>query len=378
MPVAWIILYNGTEATIDYFLATLCAQNPKVIPKYLMTDFNKAQINAIKHHYPESQLLLCWWHVAHVWQQHFVTAHYKDLWAELKKWYQLATKADFDTCWERIQALAPASIIKYITQYWLPHVHLWSAVYREGCSIFEQCDMNMLVEAEVQYYFPINVHWKLTKFHSWHHVLKGKMLEGKRNCWIDNLIHILIHKAIPHFSAKHWWQEFGFEGPDLEVQQWNEAEANTCTFTHDNVEELVKGQLYSVKSQSDPAHNYHVNNDNYTCNCNSYPSILYCKHLCAMQFLFPESMDSQPFISLNTQPKKESSPVSDDDTSPVPTSTAYDVAAITPTRICNKLQTLAIHTQLAPAPSSNSVHYSELESLLDIVLVETQGIGILL
>ena len=170
------------QATIDYFLATLCAQNPKVIPKYLMTDFNKAQINAIKHHYPESQLLLCWWHVAHVWQQHFVTAHYKDLWAELKKWYQLTTKADFDTCWERIQALAPASIIKYITQYWLPHVHLWSAVYREGCSVFEQCDMNMLVEAEVQYYFPINVHWKLTKFHSWHHVLKGKMLEGKRNC----------------------------------------------------------------------------------------------------------------------------------------------------------------------------------------------------
>ena len=140
MPVVWMISSNGTEATMDYFLATLGAQNPKVVPKYLMTYFDKAQINAIEHCYTESQLLLCWWHLAHAWQQHFVTAHYKDLWVELKKWYWIATKADFDVCWERIQALAPVSIIKYITQHWLPHLHLWSTMYREGCSIFEQCD----------------------------------------------------------------------------------------------------------------------------------------------------------------------------------------------------------------------------------------------
>ena len=79
MPVAWMISSNGKEATIDYFLDTLCAQNPKVVPKYPMTDFDKAQNNAIECCYPKSQLLLCWWHVAHAWQQHFVTAHYKDL-----------------------------------------------------------------------------------------------------------------------------------------------------------------------------------------------------------------------------------------------------------------------------------------------------------
>ena len=71
--------------------------------------------------------------------------------------------------------------------------------------------------------------------------------------------------------------------------------------------------------------------DNYTCNCDSYPSISYCKHLCAMQFLFLESVDAQPFISLDTQPKKESSPIGDNDTSPMPTSTTYDAATITQT-----------------------------------------------
>ena len=146
MPIAWMISSNGTEAMIDYFLAILHAQNPEVVPKYLMTNFDKAHINAIECCYHKSQVLLCWWHAAHAWQQHFVTAHYKDLWAELKKWYQMATKADFDMGWERIKVLTPVSVIKYITQYWLPHVHLWSSMYREGHSIFKQCDTNMLVE----------------------------------------------------------------------------------------------------------------------------------------------------------------------------------------------------------------------------------------
>lgn len=147
MPIAWMIASNAIEATIDYFLATLRAQNPDVIPKYLMTDFDKGQINAALRCYPELQPLLCWWHVALAWQQHFVMAHYKDLWAELKKWYRITTKAKFDACWERIQVPAPESVIVYIKQHWLPHIHLWSAMYREGRTVFEQCDTNMLVEA---------------------------------------------------------------------------------------------------------------------------------------------------------------------------------------------------------------------------------------
>ena len=47
-PIAWMISSNATEATIDFFLDTLCEKNPKVIPSKIMSDFDKAQINAIQ------------------------------------------------------------------------------------------------------------------------------------------------------------------------------------------------------------------------------------------------------------------------------------------------------------------------------------------
>ena len=46
----------------------------------------------------------------------------------------------------KIQALAPESIIEYIKEHWLPVMHLWSAVHREGWTVFHT---NMLVEAYV-------------------------------------------------------------------------------------------------------------------------------------------------------------------------------------------------------------------------------------
>ncbi|KAJ6555681.1 hypothetical protein DFH09DRAFT_889814, partial [Mycena vulgaris] len=59
----------------------------------------------------------------------------------------------------------------------------------------------------------------------WHHLLKGKFLEGKRNRRVDHLLHVLINKAIPYFIGKHCRQDFGFEGPDLEVKRRIEVES---------------------------------------------------------------------------------------------------------------------------------------------------------
>ncbi|KAH6912277.1 hypothetical protein BKA70DRAFT_1056611, partial [Coprinopsis sp. MPI-PUGE-AT-0042] len=92
---------------------------------------------------------------------------------------------------------APPSVVAYLEEYWIPDVALWSAVHRTARSIFEDCDTNMLVEA-------------------WHHVLKGKFMEGKRNRRLDHLIYLLIRAVIPHFLHKHRCQEFGMAGPDLE------------------------------------------------------------------------------------------------------------------------------------------------------------------
>ncbi|KAF9061394.1 hypothetical protein BDP27DRAFT_1145523, partial [Rhodocollybia butyracea] len=75
---------------------------------------------------------------------------------------------------------------------------MWSAVYRTDCSIYEDCDTNMLIEA-------------------YHHVLKGKFLHGKCNCHLDHLIHVLVNDVAPYYILKQAHQQYGFEGDDLEA-----------------------------------------------------------------------------------------------------------------------------------------------------------------
>jgi hypothetical protein len=144
-----MISSNATEATIDFFLDTLREKNPKVIPSKIMSDFDKAQINAIRRRYPESQIFLCWWHVLHAWQQHIIISHYPELWDLLKGWIRLTDEAEFNECWTKIQALAPASFVEYLQVYWLPVWKMWSARERKDRTIFEFSETNMLVEAYV-------------------------------------------------------------------------------------------------------------------------------------------------------------------------------------------------------------------------------------
>ncbi|KAJ6556897.1 hypothetical protein B0H10DRAFT_1718333, partial [Mycena sp. CBHHK59/15] len=100
--------------------------------------------------------------------------------------------------------IAPPSVVDYLITYWMKVVKLWSAIFHKDRHIFELGDTNMLVE-------------------SWHHLLKGTFLEGKWNCHLDHLIHVLYNVAIPHFIACHQRQAMGFEGPDLEIKHQMEV-----------------------------------------------------------------------------------------------------------------------------------------------------------
>ncbi|KAI0072520.1 hypothetical protein K474DRAFT_1581603, partial [Panus rudis PR-1116 ss-1] len=93
---------------------------------------------------------------------------------------------------------APPSVQTYLTNNWLaPHIRMmWSAVYRAGRSVHELNDTNMLIEA-------------------WHHVLKGKFLEHKRNRRADLLIYTLLRRVIPHYALRLRRQTLRFDGPDL-------------------------------------------------------------------------------------------------------------------------------------------------------------------
>lgn len=136
----------------------------------------------------------------------------------MKRWFRITDPDEFMACWVRIQELAPESVINYLVKTWLVDKELWSAVYRQDRTIFEQGDTNILVEAYVPFTFQSFICVTYTS-NSWHHVLKSKYLQGKRGRRVDNLIHTLINVAIPHYIAGHRAQEFGFQGPDLEVRE---------------------------------------------------------------------------------------------------------------------------------------------------------------
>src|SRR5271170_866148 len=73
VPVAWMLSSTGTEATIEYFLNFVKTRNPEITPKITMTDRDKAQMGAIKTVYPETRVLLCWWHVLRAMRMRFRT-----------------------------------------------------------------------------------------------------------------------------------------------------------------------------------------------------------------------------------------------------------------------------------------------------------------
>ena len=142
---------NAMEVTINFFLLALRKQNPQVIPNKFMSDRDHRQLNAVRRQYPESVLYLCWWHVLHAWQQHFVTTQFSELWEILKKWIRVTDEDEFEAYWTKISSfppnLAPTGFWEYINTFWIPYKKMWSAVYRKERTVFELCDTNMLVEA---------------------------------------------------------------------------------------------------------------------------------------------------------------------------------------------------------------------------------------
>ena len=142
-----MISSNSQQETLTFLLRTVRNDNPDVKPKYIMSDKDRAQMNAVQCIYPASRLLLCWWHVLHAWQQYFVISQHPKLWELLKAWVRITDPEAFDRQWELIKEIAPPSVRQYLETEWWAERDLWSAVSRRDRSVYELSDTNMLVEA---------------------------------------------------------------------------------------------------------------------------------------------------------------------------------------------------------------------------------------
>ncbi|KAA1479026.1 hypothetical protein DENSPDRAFT_788698, partial [Dentipellis sp. KUC8613] len=236
IPVAFMISSNATGNTIGFFLELVKHKSLEVVPKHFMTDRDLAQINAIKKHFPDAEVFLCWWHVLHAWQQHFHVTQFADLWTKLKKWVRVGTVAEYDQIWREIQAEAPKSVVDYLATEWVPVSKQWSAVYRKGRHVFEESDTNMLVE-------------------SYHR---------KRR------------------------QDIGFEGMDLAKKAEKDIFRLGVQISEDQIERLGI-HSFRVRSQSSPDTVYNIDIDAYVCDCPAYPRLDICKHLVAVQTHFPDT-----------------------------------------------------------------------------------------
>ena len=120
-----------------------------MVPAIIMSDRDKAQMNAVNTVYPDSKLLLCWWHVLRAIWTHFHTEEFPEVWDHIREWIKTPDQSRFDTLWEWFQTdpLVPRSLVDYLKINWMTIVPLWSGTMRKERTIFQEGDTNMLIES---------------------------------------------------------------------------------------------------------------------------------------------------------------------------------------------------------------------------------------
>ena len=121
VPVAWMLMSSGTEVTIKYFLNFVKLRSSQISPAVIMTDRDKAQMNAISAVYPDSTVLLCWWHVLRAIRMHFRTEEFPELWERVREWVKVTDQTKFNSLWEWIQTnpSVPKSFVDYLQNNWM-------------------------------------------------------------------------------------------------------------------------------------------------------------------------------------------------------------------------------------------------------------------
>ena len=149
--VAWMLSLSSTQVTIKFFLKFVKTASLTIIPVIIMSDHNKAQMNAISTVYPESKMLLCWWHVLRAIQMHFHTEEFPEDWAHICEWKKMPEQWKFDSIWEWLQTnpSVPVSLINYLQTHWMSVVPLWLGTMRQNRMIFQEGSTNMLIKLYV-------------------------------------------------------------------------------------------------------------------------------------------------------------------------------------------------------------------------------------
>ena len=144
-----MVTSSSTRATIQYFLNFVKVRSLEIVPAIVMSDRDQAQLNAILAVYPDSTVLLCWWHVLRAMRMHFQTEEFLKLWERLCEWVKTPDQSKFESWWDEMQAdpSVPQSVIDYLKVNWMPIVPMWSGSAWQNCTIIQEGNTNMIMEA---------------------------------------------------------------------------------------------------------------------------------------------------------------------------------------------------------------------------------------
>jgi MULE transposase domain len=88
-------MLNSMTNTIWFFLYWVKEVSLVVWLAIIMIDCDQAQMAAIDNVYPESQTLLCTWHVLCTIYSYFTTSEFLALWEKIKAWVNTDNMAKF-------------------------------------------------------------------------------------------------------------------------------------------------------------------------------------------------------------------------------------------------------------------------------------------
>ena len=148
---------NGMTNTIAFFVSWVRDVSPAVRLAVIMTDHDCMQMNALRLVYPNSQMLLCKWHVLHMMWSHFNTSEFLELWAKVKALVNAPQSADFVRLWVEIlnDPSVPQSFVQYMRAEWILEAKLWEMIMQKNHSILEEGNANMLLEAYVFHFLAV-------------------------------------------------------------------------------------------------------------------------------------------------------------------------------------------------------------------------------
>ncbi|XP_048035534.1 uncharacterized protein LOC125261036 isoform X2 [Megalobrama amblycephala] len=293
VPVAFIVTSNEKEATLEIALQQLRRVCPTA-PRCFMVDKDMCEINASRKVFPESDILLCWYHVMQAivrWLSKTDsgisgpsnTDVRTQIISFIRKMKLCATHQDFKSTAEQFLKRFEdfPALCSYFKDHWLEIGYMWSDFGR--CYNHADSDTNNLVER-------------------FFHRLKYQFLGGIRNRRLDDLISILIKKTDGYFQVIHDLQAVGrIKNASLRSGEILKSASRLLEKGWQDSINLTSHDtyLYEVPSEQTPGLSYKVCPSESFCSCPIGIRGHRCKHLVLTDLL--SEHDSQKFPALNYQ-----------------------------------------------------------------------------